>query len=421
MSSLENRIALKQQYTEVVEVLYHMATQGGRFGAEEVEILRPMLESLFQNARKHRECARLLAPVEGESVLRWMAAQWPKRDFDLDGHPEQERIARVWADYAIQAMDTINDRHFWCIRNLMEVHEKVADYVVREIFGKELGLYRYDLSPQYRDGYEYEAPTEEEARSSHLLAVVQSLAQNEQFSLLANVLSGIHEAKRLAPEIIDKHSQYELFIACFINNHSIEDSKCIEQLGQLAKSFDEEVADKLKGRGCDSHLRYLINAARSGFVEFASSAIERIINAGVTAHSFRFFLGNVERYTNVDMPSIVTRYALNITNNDGMSYDHKAILLHYFSTTANPIIPDLIEFAPDDYALFQQVYNGIRDRNEEPDQFEMNISNFKNLMCEYLGQCPGMLNVMAGNPTIGKYVKTLPYWHDQNLAIDLGL
>lgn len=421
MTSLENRIALKQQYTEVVDVLYHMATQGGRFGAEQVEILGPMLESLFQNARKHRDCARLLAPVEGESVLRWMAAQWPKRDFDLDGHPEQERIATMWADYAIQAMDTINDRHFWCIRNLMEVHEKVADYVVCEIFGKELGLYRYDLSPHHIDGYEYEAPTEEEARSSHLLAVVQYLAQNENFTLLANVLSGIHEAKRLAPEIIDKHSQYELFIACFITHQSITDSKCIEQLDQLAKSFDEEVADKLKDRGYDNHLRYLINAARSGFEKFSSSAIESIINAGVTAHSFKFFLGNVERYTTVDMPSIITRYALNISEDKGMGYDHKATLLNYFSTTEKPIIPDLIEFAPEDYVIFQQVYNDIGDQNDKQDRFEINISNFKSLICEYLGQHPGMLNTMANNPVIGKYVKTLPYWHDQNIAIDLGL
>lgn len=418
MSDIQARHRFRQDYKTLSTLMYEMASDGRRFDQGDFNTLRPMLTDLCDQADASPGSAQAVAHDEGNGVLRWYVSQWHKRDLDSDGSAEQNALAESFAVLAIRIVESLKVDLGWETKNLIGIDMKFDAYLVKRILEREIGLFSYDLS---RSDYYEDESSPAQSKGYALSEVLSNLASAERQSLLTDLVAGLNEFASIAPESISDYTRVALFMSCFRQQREPASPDFKATLGALLAVTDQGSAKKLIKEDPDNFYSAMINAAASGLREEVEPLIQMGLDNNYCPNTFKQLLTGIERYTQVDVASVMISFSHKIAANDPDRDHFRDILMCYYMVSETPIVPDQIEFTSSDYRLFAPMLKNEYSAYYDAQTQKPNMVNVKALMCEYLGQHPGMIKQMAGIPELAPIVKTLPYWHDHNFAVDLGL
>lgn len=419
MSDILARHRFRQDYQSLGTLMYEMACDGRRFDQGDFDTLQPMLKDLCDQADAFPDYARALSRHEGQELLRWYTGQWPKRDTDLDGTPGQDALAEAYAGMAIRIVASLNLDLSWASKNLLGIHRNFDAFFVDRLLNRDLGLYSYDLS--LHDRYEDDSYSEAEQMGNSLASVFSGLSEAGHHDLLSELITGICELSRVAPESVSAQTRAQLFMSCFHEKRKQVSPALKAALGALLPTGDELDTKRLMEWQTDNFYNHMLNAAASGMREETEPLIQIALDNNYCPSAFKQLLNSIEQYTNIDLAGVMISFSHKIAANDSHRHYFRDILMSYYLVSENPVVPDQIEFEVNDSFLFGKMLRNEYSSYYDPQTQTLNMKNLKALLCEYLGQHAGQLNQLASDHEIGHIVKTLPYWHDHNFAVDLGL
>ncbi|KPC17388.1 hypothetical protein [Pseudomonas amygdali] len=418
MSDIQARHRFRQDYKTLSTLMYDMASDGRRFDQGDFNTLRPMLIDLCDQADASPGFAQAIAHNEGVGLLRWYIGQWPKRELNSDGSPEQNALAEGFASLAVRIVESLKIDLGWETKNLIGIDKKFDAYLVKRLLEREIGLFSYDLS---RSEYYEDESSPAQSKGYALSEVLSNLASAERQDLLTDLVAGINEFAAIAPESISDYTRVALFMSCFRQQREPAAPAFKSTLGALLAVSDMGSAEKLIKEDTDNFYSAMINAAASGLREEVEPLIQHGLDSNYCPNTFKQLLTGIERYTHVDVASVMISFSHKIAANDPDRDHFRDILMCYYMVSDAEVVPDQIEFTSSDYHFFAPMLKNEYSAYYDPQTQKLNMTNVKALMCEYLGQHPSMVKQMAGVPELAPIVKTLPYWHDHNFAVDLGL
>lgn len=418
MSDIQARHRFRQEYKTLSTLMYEMASDGRRFDQGDFNALSPMLIDLCDQADASPGSAQAIAHNEGIGLLRWYVGQWPKRELDSDGSAEQDKLAEGFATLAIRIVESLKIDLGWETKNLIGIDMKFDAYLVNRILEREIGLFSYDLS---RSEYYEDESSPAQSKGYQLSEILSNLARAERQCLLTDLVAGLNEFAAVAPDSVSDYTRVALFMNCFREQRKPAGPDFKAALGGLLAVSDLGSAKKLIKEEPDDFYSAMINAAASGLRDEVEPLIRLGLESNYCPNRFKQLLTGIERHTTVDVASVMISFSHKIAANDPERDYFRDILMCYYMVSDAPVVPDQIEFTSSDYHLFGPMLRNEYSAYYDAQTQKLNMANVKALMCEYLGQHPGMLKQMAGIPELASIVKTLPYWHDHNFAVDLGL
>ncbi|MBD8614789.1 hypothetical protein [Pseudomonas sp. CFBP 13719] len=419
MSDIQARHRFRQDYISLINLLEQMACDGKRFDRGDFETIHPMLCDLCATAEALPELARSIAGEEGKSLVRWYVGQWPKRDLDIDGSASQNALAEDYATLAIRVVDSLRVDLGWETKNLIGIDPVFDRYLVDRILNQEMGLFSYDLRRQ--DRYDSDYYTDAQNKGSALEEVISNLASSGRQQLLNDLVSGVNELLKVAPESIDSQSRAQLFMSCF---HQPIEKVGPELKASLAALLSQSQAADVKHLfeyQTDTFYEVMLNAAGSGMREEVEPLIQLALDHNCCPRQYKQLLTGLEQHTHLDVAKVAVSFAHKILAKDPESDGYRYALMSYYLVNNTPVVADQIEFVADDMHVFAGMIRNQYSSWYSAERQTLNMKNFKALLCEYLGQHPGQLQKLERIPEISHIVKTLPYWHDHSFAADLGL